>query len=159
MDVVTRTRLILLVLAAALVIAVGRVHIVVHGGRLGLTVCPKEAWSLTDTFVNVDDYIKEQPLRLRPEKQKQKIAIALVRCDVARSQEGERDLYWQALDLTIVERGLRAHLQWIGSTYVISGSEEVCSRMKPLATSLAPPGQGTTCENDGTGKQIWSIVR
>lgn len=159
MDVVKRTRLILLALAAVLVIVFGRVHVVVHGGRLGLALCPKDSWALSDTFVNVDDYIKEQPLRLRPEKQKQKIAIALLRCNAARSQEDERDLYWQVLDLTIVELHLRAHLQWVVTTYEIIGSEDACSRLKPLAISLAPPGQRTTCEDDRTGRQLWAILR
>jgi hypothetical protein len=159
MDVVNRTRLILLALAAMTVIAFGRVHIAVHGGRLGVALCAKDGWSMRDTFVNVDDYIKEQPLRLRPEKQKQKVAIALLRCNAAPSRQDERDLYWQVLHLTIVELHLRAQLQWVVTTYAIVGSEDACSRLKPLAISLAPPGQPTTCDDDATGRQLWTIVR
>lgn len=46
----------LLVLSAILVIVAGFVH-VVHGGDVGLTVCAKDGWSLSDTFVDLDDYI------------------------------------------------------------------------------------------------------
>lgn len=44
------------VLAAVLIVIVGFVH-VVHGGGVGLTVCEKDGWSLSDTFVDLDDFI------------------------------------------------------------------------------------------------------
>jgi hypothetical protein len=145
MDVVRRRRLILVVLALALVVAIGRVHVVVHGGRLGVTLCHKENWGLGNTWVDVDDYIKEQPLRKRPEKQRAEVAIALVSCEAATRDIDQRDLYWQALDLTIHELGLQAHLQWVVRSYDIIASENDCKRLKPLAVRLAPPDQLTTC--------------
>lgn len=46
----------LVVLLAILIVVAGFVHIV-HGGGVGLAVCEKDGWSLSDTFVDVDDYI------------------------------------------------------------------------------------------------------
>ena len=51
-----KVKLSVLVLAAILVAVVGAVHIV-HGGGVGLTVCAKDGWALSDTFVDLDDFI------------------------------------------------------------------------------------------------------
>lgn len=45
-----------LVLAGVLLIVAGFTH-VVYGGSVGLTVCAKDGWSLSDTFVDLDDFI------------------------------------------------------------------------------------------------------
>src|SRR5262245_29144288 len=97
MDVVMRTRFLLVALALVLLVVMGRVHVVVHGGRLGVTLCHKEHWALRDTWVNVNDYIGEQPVRKRPEWQRAEVAIALVSCEAATRDIDQRDLYWQAL--------------------------------------------------------------
>lgn len=51
-----RIPLSLFVVLAVLIIGAGFVH-VAHGGGVGLKVCWKDGWALSDTFVDLDDYI------------------------------------------------------------------------------------------------------
>lgn len=67
-----------LLLIGALVIVAGFTH-VVHGGSSGLTVCGKDGWSLSDTFVDVDDYVGKSLIELAP---KAKVVRALFACSV-----------------------------------------------------------------------------
>jgi hypothetical protein len=154
MNAATRTRLVLIALVAVLVIAIGRVHVVINGGRLGLTLCSKDSWSLRDTFVNLKDYI-DQRVRLQPAKPR--VVIALLHCEVARGPGDELDLYWQAIQLTAGELGLRARVEWIGRGLTITGSEDDCERLKPLVIRIAPSGQHTAC--DSAARRVWSIDR
>ncbi|TMQ09462.1 MAG: hypothetical protein E6J90_37935 [Deltaproteobacteria bacterium] len=153
MPVATRRWLALLALVAVLIVAVGRVHIVVNGGRLGLTLCTKDHWSLRDTFVNLKDYL---PHDARPPATPE-VAIALLRCEVVRDRGDEIDLYWQALRLSAAELGVAVQLEWIGRSLTVVHSDDACERLKSVVIRIAPPGQRTTCEA-GT-RQIWSIDR
>ncbi|MGE0547596.1 MAG: hypothetical protein AB7O24_04360 [Kofleriaceae bacterium] len=66
------------VLLAVLVFLVGRVHFV-YGGDVGFKACGKDGWSLSDTFVDLDDYIGKS---LLANIDKAKVLRALFACKV-----------------------------------------------------------------------------
>lgn len=63
---------------AILVVVAGFMHIV-HGGGVGLKICPKEDWSLTDTFVDLDDIVGRPRFMLLD---KAKVTRALAGCGI-----------------------------------------------------------------------------
>jgi hypothetical protein len=67
----------LCVLAVVLAVPAGFVHCVYGGG--GPTVCAKESWGLSDTFVDADEYIGRPIISLLP---KANVVRALVQCGV-----------------------------------------------------------------------------
>lgn len=67
-----------LVVLAVLIIAAGFTHIV-YGGSVGITVCAKDGWSLSDTFVDLDDYIGKP---LISQLDKAKVLRAMFACEV-----------------------------------------------------------------------------
>lgn len=76
-----KVRLGTVVALVALVIVAGFTHIV-HGGGVGLTVCAKDGWALSDTFVDLDDFI-DKPLISQLDKAK--VLRAMFACQVLRS--------------------------------------------------------------------------
>lgn len=76
----------LCVLAVVLTVPLGFVHCVY--GPAGPTVCAKESWGLSDTFVDSDDYIGKPVISLLP---KANVVRALVRCNVLELPEGLRN--------------------------------------------------------------------
>jgi hypothetical protein len=79
--------IVLLVLLAILVALLGEAHIV-HGGGVGLTVCQKDGWSLSDTVVDLDDYIGK-PLLANIEKAK--VIRAMFQCGTLEPPQWVRD--------------------------------------------------------------------
>lgn len=73
-----------LVSIAVLIVVAGFTH-VVHGGSVGLTVCEKDGWSLSDTFVDLDDFIGKP---LISQLDKAKVLRAMFACGVLKRPAG-----------------------------------------------------------------------
>jgi hypothetical protein len=71
------------VLLALLVLVSGNCH-VVYGGGVGVTVCEKDGWYLSDTFVDLDDFIGK-PLLANIDKAR--ILRAMFHCEVLKRPE------------------------------------------------------------------------
>lgn len=133
------------VLAAALVIASGFVH-VVCGGGVGLDVCAKDGWTLTDTFVDVDDYAGQPMIALLP---KAKVVRALLRCEVIRSPALERQQFTRRLTVELPGASRHAKIETDGDVIVIVAPSEDCPHIRTIVKALAseaPEGQRVRCD-------------
>jgi hypothetical protein len=143
-----------LVVIVAIILGAGFVHIV-HGGAVGLTVCTKDGWSLTDTFVDIDDF-KGQPLAtLLP---KASVIRALIRCQVLTRgffvppgvvREKLQQSYIDKLQTALASRSIIARIKRDGNVVVIDTTSENCDRALPIVRTITddiPDHQRVRCD-------------
>jgi hypothetical protein len=72
-----------------LVLLAGNCHVVYGGGSSGVNVCEKDGWYLSETFVDLDDYIGKPLIQ---NLDKARILRALFACELLeRPQFGDRE--------------------------------------------------------------------
>jgi hypothetical protein len=134
---------VLAAVVAAVVIAVGFVH-VVHGGSAGLTVCAKDGWGLSRTFVDVGDDVG-QPMFMSDAA----VTRALLRCKVIRNPGLERQRYRELIREALTAMDSRARVDEKNDVWTIDGTVSVCKALEPLLRSRAadaPPEVTVVCD-------------
>jgi hypothetical protein len=129
---------------ALVVIGAGFVH-VVHGGNAGLTLCAKDGWGLSRTFVDVRDYV-DQPMFMADAA----VTRALLRCKVIRNPGLERQRYRQIIEAALASIDAPARIEQKNDVWKIDASSATCKSLEPLIRSRAsdaPPEITVVCDS------------
>jgi|GEM_PF-5684928 len=134
------------------VAATGFVHIT-HGA--GIRLCAKQGWSLSDTIIDVGDYVDKPALLMVG---KERVVADLARCGILRVPAIERQQLELFIGKQVARRKMRTELRNGGSTIAVIGDSTDCDNMKPSFAAYSdgvPDGTMVLC--DTNMRIVWML--
>lgn len=148
-----RSYVVVVVVVAGMVVAFGFAHLT-HGSSAGMTLCAKQSWSLSDTIIDVGDYVDQPALMLAG---KERVVVDLAKCGLIRVPAIERG----QLEIFVKNQAgsrMRIEPRDDGATIAIIGDSVDCDRLQSIFAAypgMVPARTKVVC--DTNLRIVWSL--